>query len=518
MDIQIGQSVPWRHLSRRFRALVPESDDVRVAAATARALLLRSRGLERWVPKAAVSPDNARPTEAEARTMAEHDAARLIDDVSIPLKKAPEGAYEGVLSVPLRQYQKDVIATLEGHDRVDMGREQGTGKTPTSLARVLLYRDDLPLLVVCKKGLMAQWKSEMAKFAPSLLHRTTIINYDMIWRDSKRAWFEDFTSRPFHLILEEVGCLGNEEAKRTAKSMELASKATTVQMLSGSFFGGRFEKFYPCAVMQGFSGTREEFDRLFTIKTSIASMRRTRYGFERIHEERVVGYKNIDALVRATAERGAVFVRSSDCLDLPERNFETIEVPEPKEAKRHEAVIYAKRDPDEPVDAKAIDAACVKVRVCNSVANCKAKQEALRDLIEDAPVRWCLFYQYDAEREWLLSLAKRLGRPVSEVSGHKRDLDAYETRDDALVLLQIGAAAEGLNLQKANRMVFCSPYPADQTMQAEFRIWRMGQERPCFYYTLVTDGRFDKALLRRIEEGKANVGAIRQEADGESGS
>lgn len=43
---------------------------------------------------------------------------------------------------------------------------------------------------------------------------------------------------------------------------------------------------------------------------------------------------------------------------------------------------------------------------------------------------------------------------ISEVNGAVKDLAAYETEDNSVTLVQYQAGAMGLNLQKANKIVY----------------------------------------------------------------
>ena len=76
-------------------------------------------------------------------------------------------------------------------------------------------------------------------------------------------------------------------------------------------------------------------------------------------------------------------------------------------------------------------------------------------------------------------------RPVSIVNGSVKDLSAYEHYDNSITFIQYQAGAKGLNLQKANKIVYFTPtLNAEDYMQSLKRIHRIGQDKPCFYYRL----------------------------------
>lgn len=508
-DTGLANRIKACFIPSKYKTSLAKHSYYDVVAETAKAVNIFDGIQTIWVPKASIKAVKERAgsmlTEKQAEEEASEQASRLIKKVSLPLLTAPKDAYNNLLALPLEQYQKNILETLKDKLRVYLGMEQGTGKTPVSLARILLFNDDRKILIICQKSLILQWWSEIEKFCPQIKPRVTIINYDMIWRDSKKEFMSQFDNKNFHLILEEVGCLGHEDAKRTAKSMELAKKAYSVQMLSGSFFGGRFEKFYACACMQGFTGTRAEYNDLFTVEVPVKSIHKINGQYKQSIVKRVVGYKNIDKLVKISSELGAVFVRIAQCIDMPMQRFSTVTVESSKEAKTIAARLTKAKD---ILTDNERNSMFVKLRTTNSLANNKDKLEYVENFLDSVKERICIFYAYNDEREQLLKLVKKAGRHVSEVSGNIKDLDDFRKYDDTVALLQIASASRGLNLQECNYSIFTSPFAVDDVMQAEFRTWRHGQTKTCFYYTLTSDNSFDKNLMKQIAIGKKNVSNI----------
>src|SRR5690606_41401799 len=89
------------------------------------------------------------------------------------------------------------------------------------------------------------------------------------------------------------------------------------------------------------------------------------------------------------------------------------------------------------------------------------------------------------------------------VNGDLKDLSAYEEHENSVTLIQYQAGAMGLNLQKANKIVyFRLTNKADLLDQSKKRIHRIGQERPGFYYYLWTEGSTKWRMLEWLKEGK----------------
>jgi SNF2 family DNA or RNA helicase len=87
------------------------------------------------------------------------------------------------------------------------------------------------------------------------------------------------------------------------------------------------------------------------------------------------------------------------------------------------------------------------------------------------------------------------------VNGHEKDLDAYERHDNSITLIQYQAGAMGLNLQKANKIIYFSlPERSDLFEQSKARIHRIGQERPCFYWIMMCEGSVEEDIYETLQE------------------
>ena len=97
----------------------------------------------------------------------------------------------------------------------------------------------------------------------------------------------------------------------------------------------------------------------------------------------------------------------------------------------------------------------------------------------------------------LIKICKKLNKPVSIVSGDNRDLKNYEAENDSVILVQYQAGAMGLNLQKSNKIIYFSlPLSSELFEQSKKRTHRIGQERTCLYYYLITIRVLRKIYLR----------------------
>jgi SNF2 family DNA or RNA helicase len=90
------------------------------------------------------------------------------------------------------------------------------------------------------------------------------------------------------------------------------------------------------------------------------------------------------------------------------------------------------------------------------------------------------------------------------VNGQCKGLGQYEAFKNSITFIQYQAGAMGLNLQKANKIIYYSPPLSSELYeQSKKRIHRIGQKGTCYYYNLtVTDS---------IEERIYNTLAMRRD-------
>ena len=131
------------------------------------------------------------------------------------------------------------------------------------------------------------------------------------------------------------------------------------------------------------------------------------------------------------------------------------------------------------------------------------KLEKFSEILESTESRLIVFYNFTEEMQRLRTIAQQHDRPVSVVSGSEKDLKAYEIEESSVTFVQYQAGAMGLNLQKANMMIFASPtLSCDLYMQAQKRIHRIGQVNRCKYYRLYVKGSVEEKIYAALERGE----------------
>ena len=144
------------------------------------------------------------------------------------------------------------------------------------------------------------------------------------------------------------------------------------------------------------------------------------------------------------------------------------------------------------------------------------KLDAFKDILDSTQDRLIVFYSFNCELEILKKTCENRNRPCSIVNGSIKDLTAYEQESNSVTLVQYQAGSMGLNLQKANKIVYFSlTESAEMWMQAHKRIHRIGQDNPCFYYILICKDSIEELILDCLDRGVDFTNELFQERIGE---
>lgn len=293
-----------------------------------------------------------------------------------------------------------------------------------------------------------------------------IINYELAFRRPELSKLKDFT-----LMLDESSLIQNDTAKRS-KFVLKRLQPSNVILLSGTPTSGKYERLWSQMRLLGWNISKKMYYNQYV------DMEISPEGYPIIK-----GYKNVERLKWKMRQHGCVFMKSDEVLDLPKQNFITVNVPESKEYKRFKKSGIVEVNGNLIVGDTTLTKLLYSRMLCGYYNNDKLK--AFQDLVESTDDRLIVFYNF-TEEFW--SLKELVGnRPTSIICGQMKDLTAYETADNSITFVQYQAGAMGLNLQKANKIIyFTPPLSSELFEQSKKRIHRIGQTRPCFYYQLTS--------------------------------
>ena len=317
-----------------------------------------------------------------------------------------------------------------------------------------------------------------------------IINYELAWRRKDLLKLKNFT-----LMLDESSLIQNPTAKQSKFVLKLGENAANVILLSGTPTSGKYENLWTQIHLLGWSITRKLYESQYVNWETLELGQK----FIRI-PDRKVPYKNVDRLKRKLRENGACFMKTEECFELPEQTFVEVKVPQSSEYKRFmRDSIVALGDGVELVGDTTLTKLLYARQLCGQYS--KAKLEAFRSLVESTNDRLIVFYNFTAELVELEAIAHSLERPFSLITGNCKRLDEYEQEENSLTFVQYQAGSMGLNLQKANKIIYYSlPLRSELFEQSKKRIHRIGQDKPCFYYIMMCKGSVEEKIYQTLKK------------------
>ena len=395
--------------------------------------------------------------------------------------------------------------------------DMGLGKTFTGSEKMREYGNRVNL-IICQKSKVKDWVDHFTEHYPNVavfdltkpkelqcftnwvfaepqakasnITVVGIVNYELAWR---RPQLKNLTG--FTLMLDESSLIQNKTAKQTKFILQL--KPQNVILLSGTPTAGKYENLWTQAQLLGWNISEDLYNRQYVNWKTVESD-----GFFHKVVDRENPYKNVERLKQKLRDHGSDFVKTDEVFDLPEQTFITVSIPTSKEYKRFmKNSIVQLDDGTELIGDQIFTKRLYARQLCGMYS--KDKLEAFKELIQSTNDRVVVFYNFKQERAELECVLWELNRPCSWINGDKKDLEAYETHDDSVILIQFQAGAMGLNLQKANKMIYFSlPERSDLFEQSKKRTHRMGQNRPCFYWIMMCENSVEERIYETLKERK----------------
>lgn len=422
--------------------------------------------------------------------------------------------------INLLPHQSDGLKAVEHNKNCALYWDMGLGKTFGGSERMTQIGNKVNL-VICQKSKIDDWFEHLRKYYPdyaiaNLTIKGTfedfkkyiegdnciigIINYDLVFRRPELKKLEHFT-----LMLDESSLIQNRTAKRTKFIMSL--KPDNVILLSGTPTGGKYENLWTQLHLLGWNISEELYMHQF-----VDYHYNDNEGFP---IKIIDGYKNVDRLKSKMRQYGCHFLKTEDVLDLPDQIHQTIRVDTTKEYRkfRKDSIILmyhtakgglmSATDPNydgaiELVGDTILTKMLYERQLCGQYN--KDKLEAFRDLLESTNDRLIVFYNFTEEYNQMVKICDKIGRPSCVVNGKFKGLAAYKINDNSVTFIQYQAGAMGLNLQKANKIVyFTPPLSSELFEQSKKRIHRIGQSKPCFYYYLTCRNSIEEKIYKTLE-------------------
>lgn len=383
-------------------------------------------------------------------------------------------------------------------NKVAYYHDMGLGKTFTGAEKMHRLNEEINV-VICQKSKINDWKShfktyyeyqvfdgtkkkELEAFFIEVKPKVVVINYELAFRRKELLNLKDIT-----LLLDESSMIQNEKAKRTKFIMKLKYK--NLILLSGTPTSGKYERLYSQMKMLGWDISKSLYWNQYIITDTIMNQ-----GFP---IKVVRGYKNVERLKEKMREYGCRFIKSDEVFDLPSQLFNVVKIDTIKQYttfQKHRIIsIPSKEGVKELVGDSTLTQLLYERMLCGAY-NPK-KLDALYDLLQSSDERMIIFYNFNDELKAIEDTCLLLDKPVSIVNGSEKDLSCYEEYDNAVTIIQYQAGAMGLNLQKANKIIyFTPPLSSELFEQSKKRIHRIGQKDTCFYYMLTCKSSIEEKI------------------------
>jgi SNF2 family DNA or RNA helicase len=390
-------------------------------------------------------------------------------------------------------FQEKGLKDTEHFNRVAYYWDMGLGKTFVG-AEKLIRLNAKTNLVVCQKSKVEDWVNHFKTYYDIPVHDLTkksaveqfasgigIINYELTFRRKQLTNLHIGT-----LMLDESSLIQNEKTKRAKFITQLNHE--NLILLSGTPTAGKYEKLLTQIHLLGWNISEKLFWNHYVDWEWVEDD-----GFFR---KKILGYKNVDRLKAKLRQHGAMFLKSEEVFDLPEQIFTKIMVPTTKEYRKFMKSRIITINGKELVGDTPLTKRLYARMLCGHYN--KNKLEAFRDLVDSTEDRLVVFYNFNEELTQLTTLVQ--DKPVSIVNGSIKDLSAYEEQDNSITFVQYQAGAMGLNLQKANKVIyFTLPQSSELFEQSKKRVHRIGQKNRCFYYYLMCSGSVEEDVLVNLE-------------------
>lgn len=420
----------------------------------------------------------------------------------------------------LFKHQAQALNDTTNFNHVAYYHDMGLGKTFTGAEKMQQLGAKVNL-VICQKSKIDDWYNHFNHYyndkvlifdltnsgmLEAFMHDATkdqwteivgIINYELAFRRKELLNLENFT-----LMLDESSMIQNETAKRSKFILKM--HPTNVILLSGTPTGGKYENLYSQMRLLGWNISKKMYYNQY-VKYHYDN----KNGFPLMI---IDGYKNEERLKRKMREHGCNFLKTDEVFDLPDQIHQTINISITKEYRkfRKDSIVNFKNI--ELVGDTTLTKMLYERQLCGQYN--ADKLEAFKDLVESTTDRLIVFYNFTSECEAMIEIAAELNREISIVNGKCKVLCAYENCDDSITFIQYQAGAMGLNLQKANKIVyFTPPLSSELFEQSKKRTHRIGQKRTCFYYYLTCKGSVEEKIYNTLEMRKDFTDKLFKEGD-----
>ncbi|CAE7657305.1 RAD54 [Symbiodinium sp. CCMP2592] len=359
----------------------------------------------------------------------------------------------------------------------------GMGKTfqATVLACIFVLADPSFIVhIVCPAALMDQWQAELQHVFGAVPPAVKILSMDSKEKPCASGL----------LILDEIHLIKNKRSKRYNRFLD-----------------------WPCSLRLGLTGTPIQNDLVEFLAivallrpgqeipavnlTVVRDAREPGATLEKIGEAE----KQLSSLQAFTCD--FMLQREMDSHALPRKTTHLVFLPLPERVR-----VQYQKTLDEASSATARKSASIETlenlnKVLYSMTNGNPKFDYVKTWLRACEGKCVICSSRLDVLEALTKLLVELDVDFAYFTGTQKDreehLKAFANLPSVKVLLlSKGCGAAGLNLTSASHMLLMEPaWNPSQDAQAQARVWRLGQKRPCFITRLIFAGCLEEKILQR---------------------
>jgi len=422
----------------------------------------------------------------------------------------------------LHQYQ--TLAFCLDHPRAGLFLDIGLGKTLAALYAAKMARSRC-ILIICPNSVVKTWRDEIEKhtdFSYVTLIGSRgdrirkmnshsdcyIINYEglkTVWARVQQSGFSGKTKyisdptltkdSPFDcVIIDEAHNIAHHDCVQSRIAANLTQHADNVFLLTGTPISKSLLDLW---------GILYALDHGETLGTNFFAFRNKHF--------RKYGYKwvlkkgSTKKILDAVADRIIGYSRY-ECFDLPPVTYQRRWVTLTEEQLRIQHDLMGKlrtEIEDKKITVDNILVRCLRLAqitsgfiqnkdVVTKLKGGNPKLDELDDVLKEISCKVIIYHRYTQEAHDIEKLLKKRGIRFASLRGEIKDKDAQQDKfiNDPKVQVMVAhpkCGGEGRNLQAASVGIFYSnDYDGATTRrQAEGRIYRKGQTRPCLFIDIV---------------------------------